>query len=252
MLKKKIYSQNTKLLKMSMHKKQKVEVVSFEEAINDGMLSIAKKDKSIIFFAEGILDPGHFFGTLKDIDKYINKSRIFEMPISENGVVGIAIGSAMSGKRPIISLQRVEFALLAIEQIFNNAAKAHYVSNGKHKVPLVIRLVIGRGWGQGPEHSQVLENIFSSIPGLKVVMPSFPSDAKGMIISSIKDNNPVIFLEHRWCHYVRQKVKKNYFETPISSGPKIIIKGTKLTIVSTSYMTIVCYDLVKILNKYCK
>lgn len=233
-----------------MPKKQKKIITTFGEAINNGMLTIAKKDKSVIFFAEGVLDPGHFFGTLKNLDKVIDSSRIYEMPISENGVMGIATGSAMSGKRPIISLQRIEFALLALEQLFNNAAKAHYISNGQHKVPLVLRLVIGRGWGQGPEHSQVLENIFSSIPGLKVVMPAFPSDAKGMIISAVKDNNPIVFLEHRWCHYIRESVNPDYYEIPISSGPKVVVKGKQLTLVSTSYMTIVCLDLVNILKKY--
>ena len=97
------------LLNLYMHKKQKKIITSFEDAINNGMLSIAKKNKSVIFFAEGILDPGHFFGTLKNLDKEVDKSRIYEMPISENGVMGIAIGSAMRGKRPIISLQRIEF-----------------------------------------------------------------------------------------------------------------------------------------------
>ena len=233
-----------------MRKRQKKIISTFEDAINNGMLTIAKKDISVIFFGEGVLDPGHFFGTLKNLDKEIDNSRIYEMPISENGVMGIAIGSAMTGKRPIISLQRIEFALLALEQLFNNAAKAHYISNGLHKVPLVLRLVIGRGWGQGPEHSQVLENIFSSIPGLKVVMPAFPSDAKGMIISAVKDNNPIVFLEHRWCHYVRENVNQNYYETPISSGPKIVTKGKDLTLVATSYMTIVCLGLVNILSEY--
>jgi len=109
----------------------------------------------------------------------------------------VIIGAAMNGQRPVINLHRVEFALLAMEQIVNNSAKSHYVSNGQHKVPIVIRMVVGRGWGQGPEHSQSLEPIFAQFPGLKVVMPTLAEDAKGMLIAAIEDDNPVMFIEHR-------------------------------------------------------
>ena len=228
----------------------KKKLITYQESIRDGMIEVAKKNKSVIFLAEGIMDPGKFFGTLDGIDKHIEKKRIIEMPISENALTGVAIGAAMRGKKPILSFQRVEFALLAIEQIFNNAAKAHYISAGKHKIPIVIRLIIGRGWGQGPEHSQSLETMFALIPGLKVIMPAFPSDAKGMIISAVKDNNPVIVLEHRWCHYAKENVKNGYFEIPINDGPKKIKSGKDLTIVSTSYMSIVALETAKILQRY--
>src|SRR3546814_2247394 len=114
-----------------------------------------------------------------------------------------SIGAAMMGKRPVISFHRVEFALLAMEQFINNAAKCHYVSNGRHKAPVVLRVVVGRGWGQGPEHSQSLEPLFAYVPGLKVVMPTYPEDAKGMMVAAVEDDNPVIMIEHRWCHYVQ-------------------------------------------------
>ena len=231
-----------------MHKNKKL--LSYAEAIRDGMLISAKKNKSVIFLAEGITDPGKFFGTLENLQDVVSNERIIEMPISENSMVGVAIGAAIRGKRPIISLQRVEFALLAIEQIFNNAAKAHYLSVGKHKVPLVIRLIIGRGWGQGPEHSQSLESLFALIPGLKVIMPAFPQDAKGMIIAAIKDNNPVIVLEHRWCHYVKGMVKNSYFEIPLNEGPNKIKSGTQITIVATSYMSIIALKLALLLKKF--
>ena len=109
------------------------------------------------------------------------KVRIIESPISENGITGIAIGLAINNFKVLLIHQRVEFALLSIEQIFNNAAKSFYVTNGKHSVPIVIRMIIGRGWGQGPAHSQSLETIFSYIPGLKVLIPSSAYDAKGML-----------------------------------------------------------------------
>ncbi len=210
---------------------------SLGEAIRDGLTEIAKADPSVIFFAEGVQDPAALFGTLKDLDKHLEPGRLIEMPIAENGLIGIAIGAAMTGKRPVISLQRVEFALLAMEQILNNAAKIHYVSNGLHRVPILIRMVVGRGWGQGPEHSQSLEAIFSHVPGLKVIMPAFAADAKGMMISAVEDNNPVICLEHRWSHYASGEVPEGFYRAPLD-GPKRVRAGDKLTVVATSYMTL--------------
>jgi len=210
---------------------------SLGDAIRDGLTEIAKADPSVLFFAEGVQDPAALFGTLKHLDKQIDRSRLIEMPVAENGLIGIAIGAAMAGKRPVISLQRVEFALLAMEQILNNAAKIHYVSNGLHRVPIVIRMVIGRGWGQGPEHSQSLEAIFSHVPGLKVIMPAFAADAKGMIISAVEDNNPVIVLEHRWTHYASGEVPGGLYRAPLD-GPAQVREGDRLSVVATSYMTL--------------
>jgi pyruvate dehydrogenase E1 component beta subunit len=211
--------------------------ISTGEAIREGLTEAAIKYSSVIFLAEGIADPSSVFGTTAGIGKYIAPERIVEMPVSENALTGVAIGAALMGKRPVISLQRVEFALLAMEQILNNAAKAHYISRGRHRVPLLIRVVIGRGWGQGPEHSQSLETIFSLVPGLKVVMPTYPRDAKGMVIAAIEDDNPVIMIEHRWCHYVQGQVPQGYYSEPLD-GPRQIRQGKDLTIVATSYMTL--------------
>ena len=124
-----------------------------------------------------------------------------------------------------------------MEQIVNNAAKAHYISNGRHKVPLVIRMIVGRGWGQGPEHSQSMEAVFSHFPGLKVVMPSYPRDGKGLVIAAVEDDNPVLMIEHRWCHYVTGHVPEGYYTEPMD-GPRAICQGKDVTIVATSYMTL--------------
>lgn len=211
--------------------------ISTGDAIREGLTEAAIKHQSVIFLAEGVADPSSVYGTTKDIGKHITPERIVEMPISENALTGVAIGAAMMGKRPVLSFHRVEFALLAMEQIVNNAAKAHYISRGRHRVPLLIRLVVGRGWGQGPEHSQSLETMFSLVPGLKVVMPTYPRDAKGMVIAAIEDDNPVIMIEHRWCHYVQGQVPQGYYVEPLD-GPRMIRQGKDLTIVATSYMTL--------------
>lgn len=214
-----------------------VPVINMGTAIRDGLLEAAKRDPSVIFFGEGVQDPAALFGTLTDIGKHIGMDRMIEMPIAENGLIGIAIGAAMAGKRPVISLQRVEFALLALEQILNNAAKTRYVSNGRHKVPLVLRMIVGRGWGQGPEHSQSLEAVFAHVPGLKVIMPAFAEDAKGMVTAAVEDDNPVVILEHRWSHYTTSAVADGYVHRPLD-GPRTVRKGDGLTIVATSYMTL--------------
>jgi len=211
--------------------------ISLGEAIREGLQQAAEHDPSVLHFAEGVEDPSAVFGTIKDIGKAIGHDRMIEMPIAENGLAGIAVGAALAGKRPVISFHRVEFALLAMEQIVNNAAKTHYVSNGRHKVPIVIRMVIGRGWGQGPEHSQSLEAIFAHFPGLKVVMPAMPADAKGMVVAAIEDDNPVIIIEHRWSHYATGDVPEARFSEPLD-GPRRLREGDDLTIVATSYMTL--------------
>lgn len=212
-------------------------IISAGDAIREA-LDIALAERSDTYLlGEGVADPGGIFGTTKGlIDRY-GPARVVEMPVSENGLTGIAIGSALMGRRPIMTHQRVDFALLCLEQLFDTAAKSHYVTNGRHRVPLTVRLVIGRGWGQGPQHSQSLETLFAYMPGLKVVMPSTPADFKGMLLASIEDNNPVIFIEHRWLHYVTGAVPEGHYIVPLS-GPRHAHEGDRATVVATSYMTL--------------
>jgi len=218
------------------------------ETIRETLIHSMKKDKNIILFGEGIDDGAAMFKTTKGLTKIFGPKRVFEMPLSENLFVGAAIGASMLGDKVIINLQRVEFALLALEQIINNAAKTFYASNGKHNVPIVIRLVVGRGWGQGPAHGQSLETLFSSIPGLKVFMPCFPEETKNLLFEAINDPNPVIFIENRWCHYNFGKTKKKFKK----KNPSIIklSSGKDLAIVSTGYNTSIVQGVTKILKKF--
>lgn len=214
-----------------------VRVITAAEAIHEALnLALAQRQDTYLL-GEGVADPGGIFGTTKGLIDIYGPQRVVEMPVSENGLTGIAIGSAMMGRRPIMTHQRIDFALLCLEQLFNTAAKSHYVTNGAHRVPLTVRMVIGRGWGQGPQHSQSLEAIFASIPGLKVVMPSTPVDFKGMLLASIEDDNPVIFIEHRWLHYVSGYVPTGWYTRPLD-GPVKVHDGDRATIVATSYMTL--------------
>jgi len=135
-----------------------------------------------------------------------------------------------------------------MEQIINQAAKWNYMSAGKQNVPLVIRMIVGKGWGQGPQHSQSLESLFAHIPGLKVVMPFSPKDTKGLLISSIEDNNPVIFIEHRWLHSIKQQVPKSYYRVKIGSG-RIARQGKDISLISYSYGIFECLKASKILKE---
>ena len=221
--------------------------MTFVEAIREAIFQSLKKDKKLFLMGEGVDDPSSMWGTIKGVKKRFGNKRVVEMPVAENGLIGTAIGSSMAGSKVIVNLQRVEFSLYALEQIINNAAKAHYISRGKHSVPIVIRMVIGRGWGQGPEHGQSLENLFSSIPGLKVVIPAFPKEAKNLLINSIFDKNPVIFLEHRWSHFSSGKINKKFKITKLKNFSKIT-NGNHITIVSSSINTIESLRVQKLLK----
>jgi pyruvate dehydrogenase E1 component beta subunit len=212
-------------------------IITLGEAIREALVEAMARDESVFLISQGVADPSAMWGTQKGIGDKFGAERVVEMPVAENGSIGTAIGAAMSGQRPVVGLHRVEFALPAFEQIVNNAAKIHYISNGQHKVPLVIRMVVGRGWGQGPEHSQSLEAVFAHFPGLKVVMPTFAADAKGMLTAAIEDDNPVIFIEHRWLHDSSGHVPEGHHVEPLD-GPRVVRQGSELSIVATSQSTL--------------
>lgn len=210
--------------------------ISVVNAINEAINLSMKKDKNLICYGLGTTDPKGIFGTTLNLEKKYGKKRVFDTPASENALTGIGIGAALEGTRVLLSSQRADFFLLAMDQLVNGAAKWRYMFGGNHKVPITIRLIVGRGWGQGPTHSQNFHSWFSNVPGLKVVMPTSPHDHKGLLISSIFDDNPVIFIEQRWIHNTIGPVKKNFFKVPIGKA-KLIKKGGDITIVSMSYLT---------------
>ena len=211
--------------------------IKFSEAILEATDYCMKKDPSVYTIGLGVPDPKGIFGTTSGLQEKYGEDRVMDMPLSENGMTGVVIGTALNGFRPILTHQRVEFALLSIDQIVNQAAKWFYMNAGQQNVPIVIRMIIGRGWGQGSQHAQSLESWFGHIPGLKVVMPANPFDAKGLFISSVEDNNPVIFLEHRWLHNLVDDVPNEGYTVPIGKA-KIARKGKDVTIVAHSYMVL--------------
>lgn len=211
--------------------------LTFFQALNEATDLCMSKDPNVYIMGLGVPDPKGIFGSTLGLQQKYGSKRVMDMPVSENAMTGVAIGSALVGMRPIMTHQRIDFALLAMEQIVNQAAKWHYMFGGQMCVPLVIRMIIGRGWGQGAQHSQSLEAWFAHVPGLKVVMPTTPYDAKGLLISSIEDNNPIIFIEHRWLYNISGHVPEGVYRVPIGKA-KIARSGSDITIASTSYMTL--------------
>lgn len=211
--------------------------IKFYEAILEATDQKMEQDQNVYVMGLGVPDPKGIFGTTSGLASKYGPNRIMDMPTSENAMTGIAIGSSILGMRPIMTHQRVDFFILALDQLINNAAKWHYMFGNQMKVPLVIRLIIGRGWGQGPQHSQSLHSFFAHIPGLKVVMPSNPYDAKGLLVSAIEDDNPVVYLEHRWLHGIFGDVPSELYKVPIGEA-KIVQEGTDVTVVACSHMVL--------------
>lgn len=211
--------------------------ITFSEAIREALDQAMAADDSVFVIGEGVPDPKCIFGTTAGLREKYGARRLLDMPLSENGMTGICIGAAIQGRRPVMVHQRIDFSLLALDQLINNAAKWSYMFNGQMRVPLVVRVIVGRGWGQGPQHSQSLQATFAHIPGLRVVMPATPYDAKGLLLAAIADNNPVIFIEHRWLHGIRDHVPERHYFLPLDTA-RILRRGDDVTIVAFSYMAI--------------
>ena len=221
--------------------------INFIQAINLALKDSMKKNKNIICYGLGTTDPKAIFGTTKNLESIFGQKRVFDTPTSENALTGIAIGASLGGVIPVVSHQRVDFFLLAMDQLVNSAAKWHYMFGGQKSIPITIRLIVGKGWGQGPTHSQSLQSWFAHIPGLKVVMPSLPSDAYNLLKDSIRDPNPVIFIEHRWLHGSEEK--KITKEKNKIGQSKLLSEGKDFTVVTYSLSTLEMLTIKKALNK---
>ena len=212
-------------------------IITFSEAINEALTEAMKIDPDVICYGLGVPDPKGVFGTTKGLRERFGDDRVFDMPTSENAMTGIGIGASLYGLRPVMTHQRLDFALLSVDQLVNNAAKWRFMFGDKRGVPLTVRMIMGRGWGQGPTHSQNLQAWFAHIPGLKVVMPASAADAKGLLLSAIFDPDPVIFLEHRWLHNLRGEVPGGDYRVPLEKAV-LLREGKAVTVVAMSYMTI--------------
>ena len=209
--------------------------LTYGQAIREGLYQALEADSMVFAIGQGLWSPWYVGNSMQDLDKSFGKDRIIDSPVSENGITGIAIGAALGGMRPIVIHPRMDFMLLAIDQIVNEAANWHYIFGGESNVPIVIRSIINRGGEQGAQHSQALYSWFMHIPGLKVVAPSTAYDAKGLMLASIADNNPVIYVDDRWLYDHSAVVPQEPYEIPIGKA-NIDFQGSDVTLVGISYM----------------
>ncbi len=209
--------------------------ITFREALDEGLCQAMEKDASVIVLGCGVDDCKGIFGTTVSATKKFGSKRVFDTPLSENALSGIGVGLALKGMHPLIVHARNDFLLLTMDQLVNHAAKWRYMTGGKLSVPLTVRAIIGRGWGQAAQHSQSLQALFAHVPGLKVVMPSNAYDAKGLLIAALQDKNPVIFIEHRWLFEHKAAVPEDFYSVPIGKG-RVARAGNDVTIVAISHM----------------
>ncbi len=211
--------------------------ITYCDAIREATLQEMEKDPRVILYGIGVPDHKAIFDSTLGLQKKFGKERVFDTPIAEDSMTGFGIGAAINGLRPIHIHIRIDFMLLAYNQISNMVSCYNYASGGKLSVPMVIRGIIGRGWGQGFQHSKTMYSSFAHIPGLKVILPTTPYDAKGLLTSAIRDDNPVICIEHRWLYWQKGEVPEESYTIPIGKG-NVLRKGDDLTIVATSWMNV--------------
>jgi pyruvate dehydrogenase E1 component beta subunit len=216
-------------------------ILTYAQAINQALREELRADPRVFVMGEDIGQHGGIFRVTKDLVDEFGPERVRDTPISESGFTGVGIGAALCGMRPVVELLFMDFALVAADQIINQAAKLRYMSGGQVSVPIVIRGQQGGGRGNGAQHSQSFESWFAQTPGLKVVAPATPYDAKGLLKSAIRDGNPVIFIEHKLLYNTKGEVPEQDYIVPIGQA-EIKRRGRDMTLVSYSRSLLHCLE----------
>jgi len=212
-----------------------VRELTFGEAVKEAIAEEMRRDPTVVLFGEDVAEAGTAFKVLTGLVDEFGKTRVIDTPISEAGFTGLGVGAAMTGMRPIVDIMFGDFLMLVMDQLGNQAAKIHYMSGGKWKVPLVVRATLGATRRSAAQHSQSLHAWPSHIPGLKVVVPSTPADAKGLMKTAIRDDNPVVFFEDKMQYRVKGPVPAGEYTIPFGVAD-IKREGTDISIVATSSM----------------
>jgi len=209
--------------------------LTYSLAINEALHQMMANDESVFLIGQGVKSPWYVGNTARGLLERFGSERVIDTPVSENAVTGAAVGAAIVGMRPVVVHPRMDFMMYAMDPIINEAANWHYMNGGRSTTPVVIWGIINRGGEQAAQHSQAIHALFAHIPGLKVVMPATPYDAKGLMISAIKDENPVVYIDDRWLHNLDGDVPEEMYEVPI--GKAILRrKGDDVTVAAISYM----------------
>ncbi len=222
--------------------------LTFGEAIREALAEEMRRDPTVFIIGEDVAEAGTPFKVLSGLVQEFQKERVVDTPISEAGFTGLAVGAAMTGMRPVVDLMFGDFLALTMDQIANQAAKVHYMSGGKLKVPMVIRTTLGATRRSAAQHSQSLHAWLSHIPGLKVVLPSTPYDAKGLLKTAIRDDNPVAFFEDKMMYNLKGPVPAEEYTIPLGVAD-IKRVGSDITIVATSSMVHVALEAARLLDE---
>jgi pyruvate/2-oxoglutarate/acetoin dehydrogenase E1 component len=209
--------------------------LTYVQAIREAHCQLLASDPRVFLIGQGLWSPWYAGGSLEDLDRDFGRERVLDSPVSENAVTGMAVGAALAGMRPIVFHPRLDFLLLAMDPVINQAANWSYLFVGKASVPVVIRAVINRGGEQGAQHSQALHAMFMHVPGLKTVMPATPADAKGLLLAAVEDPNPVLYIDDRWLYSQTGPVPEGVYRTPIGEAA-VRRAGRDVTIVGISWM----------------
>lgn len=214
-----------------------MQIMTYREAINQALFQEMERDQSVFIYGLDITDHKGIFGSTLGLQAKCGSERCFNTPLSEDAMTGLGLGAAINGLRPVHIHQRVDFLVLAMNQLSNMVSTCRYMSGGRLKVPLTIRAVIGRGWGQSCQHSKSMHSVFAHIPGIKVVLPTTPRDAKGLLTAAIRDDNPVIVLEHRWLYDIEGEVDDGEYLIDLGKA-NLIREGKDITVVAVSWMNV--------------
>jgi pyruvate dehydrogenase E1 component beta subunit len=209
--------------------------LSYREAVRDALATAMRKDEDVFIMGEDIAEMGGSMGVTQGLLDEFGPERVRNTPISEMAIVGTGIGAALQGMRPVVEIMYEDFLTLSAEQIVNQAAKHRYMSGGQLKVPLTIRTQGGAGWSPGAQHAQQLEAWFVHIPGLKVVFASTPTDVRGLLMSAIYEDNPVIFFEHRTLYGLKEEMPEEIEPIPLGQA-RVLREGDDVTVVATGRM----------------
>lgn len=222
---------------------------NYGEAIRDGFAWLMKNDSRVFAIGQGLWSPWYVGNSMTNLEKEFGKERVLDTPVSEAACTGAAIGAAICGYRPIVVHPRVDFMLLAVDQIVNQAAKWSYMLGGRARAPVTVRAIVNRGGEQGAQHSQALHSWFAHIPGLRVVMPACPSDARDLLIASVLCDDPVLYIDDRWLYDLTEELAPPSPVALSKQGPKRKQSGEDVTLVAASYSVRLCMDAAAILRQ---